>query len=71
MWKKRLVIKIFKKGDVHDWRRVTLLLITSKIFCRMLLQWITIVYNRKLQKDQAALRLKRSTVKQTFKLEIF
>ena len=30
MWKKRLVIKTFKKGDVHDWRRVTLLLVTSK-----------------------------------------
>ena len=42
MWKKRLVLKIFKKGDLCDcnpWRGVTLLPIISKIFCRVLLKW--------------------------------
>ena len=36
VWKKGLVVKIFKKGDLRDcnnWRGVTLLPIISKIFC--------------------------------------
>ena len=43
LWKKEFVVKVFKKGSLHEynnWRGVTLLSITSKIFCRMLLERI-------------------------------
>ena len=45
MWKKGFMVKIFKKGDLPDcnnWRRVTLLPVISKIFCRMMLELIKI-----------------------------
>ena len=45
MWKKGFMVKIFKKGDLPDcnnWRRVTLLPVISKIFCRMMLERIKI-----------------------------
>lgn len=51
VWKKGLIVKIFKKGDLHDcnnWRRVTLLPIISKIFCRMMLERIRIGVDKKL-----------------------
>jgi len=41
VWKKGLIVKIFKKGDLRDcnnWRGVTLLPIISKVFCRMMLE---------------------------------
>ena len=40
MWKKELIVKIFKKGDFRDcnnWIEVTLLPVIRKIFCKMLL----------------------------------
>ena len=41
MWKKRLVLNVFKKGSLHEcnnFRGVTLLLVISKISCRMQLE---------------------------------
>ena len=51
VWKKGLIVKIFKKGDLLDcnnWRGVTLLPVISKIFCRMMLEWIKIGIDKKL-----------------------
>ena len=45
------MVKIFKKGDLPDcnnWRRVTLLPVISKIFCRMMLEQIKIGIDKKL-----------------------
>ena len=56
MWKKGLVIKVFKKGDLsecNNWRGVTLLPVINKIFCRMLLERIKIGVDKKLPKEQA------------------
>ena len=65
------MVKIFKKGDLPDcnnWRRVTLLPVISKIFCRMMLERIKIGIDKKLRKEQAGFRLKRSTTEQIFML---
>jgi len=51
MWKKGLIVKIFKKGDLRDcnnWRGVTLLPVISHIFCRMLLERIKRDVDKKL-----------------------
>ena len=58
MCKKELVVSIFKKGDFRDcnnWRGVTLLLIISKIFHRMLLERIKKGIDKKLKKSRPAL----------------
>ena len=65
-------MKVFKKGDLYkcnSWRGVTLLPVTSKIFCRMLLEQIQKGVDKKLQKDQqAGFQPKRSTTEQIFLL---
>jgi len=69
MWKKGLIVKIFKKGDLQDcnnWRGVTLLPVIRKIFCRMLLKRIKRGVDKKLRKEQAGFRSKRSTTEQIF-----
>lgn len=69
VWKKGLIVKIFKKGDLRDcnnWRGVTLLPIISKVFCRMMLERIRIGIDKKLRKEQAGFRAKRSTTEQIF-----
>ena len=69
VWKKGLVVKLFKKGDLceyNNWRGVTLLPVISKIFCRMLLERIKKGVDKKLRKEQAGFRLKRSTTEQIF-----
>ena len=69
VWKKGLIVKIFKKGDLHDcnnWRGVTLPPVISKIFCRLTLEWIKIGIDKKLRKEQAGFRSKRSTTEQIF-----
>ena len=69
MWKKGLIVKIFKKDDLRDcnnWRGVTLLPVISKIFCRMLLERIKRCVDKKLRKEQTGFRSKRSTSEQIF-----
>lgn len=69
VWKKALIVKICKKGslcDCHNWRGVTLLPIISKVFCRMLIECIKSGVDKKLRKEQADFRPKRSTVEQIF-----
>ena len=51
VWKKGLVVKVFKKGDLHkcnNWRGVTLLPVSGKIFCRLWLRRIKKGIDKKL-----------------------
>ena len=67
-----LVAKVFKNGNLRDcnhWRRVTLLPVIGKIFCRMLLERIKKGVNKKLRKEHAGLRPTKSTTDQVFILE--
>ena len=60
---------IFKKGDLRDcnnWRGVTLLPVISNIFCWMMLERIKVGMDKKLRKEQAGFRAKRSTTEQIF-----
>ena len=69
VWKKGLVAKVFKKGDLHqcnNWIGVTLLPVISKIICRMLLERIRKGVDKKLRKEQAGFRPKRSKNEQIF-----
>ena len=70
VWKKGLIIKIFKKGDLRDcrnWRGVTSLPVISKIFCRMMLQADQdIGIDKTLRKEQAGFSPKKSTTEQIF-----
>ena len=71
MWKKGLVVTILKKGNLRDcnrWRGVTLLRVISKIFCRILPEQIKEDIDKRLCKEQAGLRPKRSTTEQIFTL---
>lgn len=48
-WSKGLIVKIPKKGDIKnctDWRGISLLSISSKVFCRVLLNRITIDFRK-------------------------
>ena len=56
VWKKGLVVKVFKKGDLHkcnNWRGVTVLPVNSKIFGRLRLGRIKKGIDKKLRKEQA------------------
>ena len=56
MWKKRLVVNVFKKGSLHECnncRGVTFVLVISKISCGMRLGRIKKGIDRKLRKEQA------------------
>ena len=67
MWKKRLVVNVFKKGSLHECnncRGVTLLPLISKISCRMRLERIKKGMDRKLRKKQAGFYPKRNTAEQ-------
>ena len=69
VWKKGLIVKIFKKGDLPDcnnWRGVTLQAVVITIFCRMVLERLKIGIDKKLRKEQAGFRPKRSTTEQIF-----
>ena len=64
MWKKELVVKVFKKRSLHECnncRGVTLLPVSSKIFCRMQLERIKKGVDKKLRKEQTGFRPKKST----------
>jgi len=69
--KKGLICKIFKKGDMRDcnnWRGVTLLPVVSKVFCRMMIERMKNGVDKRLRKEQAGFRPRRSTTEQIFTL---
>ena len=72
MWKKELVVKVFKKRSLHkcnNYRGVSFLPVSSKIFCRMRLEWIKKGVDKKLRQEQAEFRLKKSTTEHIFILD--
>ena len=69
VWKKGLVVKVFKKGALrqcNNWIGVTLLPVISKIFRRMLLERMKKGVDKKLRKEQAGFGPKGSTTEQIF-----
>ena len=58
-WKKGLLIKLPKKGDLRyckNWRGIMLLNMGSKLFCRVILERIKTALDGKLREEQAGFR---------------
>ena len=70
-WKKGLIVKLPKKGDLSDsnnWRGITLLSITSKVFSRIILSRISEAIDEILRQEQAGFRKGKSCIDQIFVL---
>ena len=70
-WKTGLIFKFPKKGDLGDcnnWRGITLLSLTSKVFSRIVLSRLTAVLEKDLQPQQAGFRPGRSCSDHIFTL---
>ena len=62
-WKMGLIVKLPKKGDLSlckNWRGITLLSITSKVFSRVILDRISEALDPLLRKEQAGFRKGKS-----------
>ena len=62
-WKMGLIVKLPKKGDLSlckNWRGITLLSITSKVFSRVILDRISEALDPMLRKEQAGFRKGKS-----------
>lgn len=72
-WKKGLVFKLPKKGDLSyckNGRGTMLLNMASKVFCRVILERIKIALDEKLREKQAGFRAGRSCTDQIATLRI-
>ena len=70
-WKTGLIFKLPKKGDLGDcnnWRGITLLSLTSKIFSRIVLSRLTSALEKDLRPQQAGFRPGRSCSDHIFTL---
>ena len=70
-WNTGIIIKLPKKGDLgncNNWRGITLLSLTSKVFNRIILQRIKAAVDGKLRQEQAGFRAGRSCVDHIFTL---
>ena len=70
-WKKGIIVKLPKKGDLSvcgNWRGINLLSVPGKIFCRVLLQRIRQGVDKRLREEQAGFRSGRSCTDQIFVL---
>lgn len=70
-WRKGVIVKLPKKGDLSDcnnWRGITLLSLTSKIFSRIILQRTTTAVDTILRQEQAGFRKGRSCIDHIFVL---
>ena len=68
-WKKRLIVKLRKKGDLRkcsNWREVTLLTVTSKILGRVIVNRIKSAVDGTRRKEQEGFRQGRGTTEQNF-----
>jgi len=68
-WKRGLIIKIPKKGNLREcknWRGVTLLSVVSKILGRIVIDRIRMGFDCRLRKEQAGFRSGRGTTEQIF-----
>jgi hypothetical protein len=71
-WKEGIIIKVPEKGDLSrciNWQ-VTLLAVISKIFNRIVLEWITSLLEKGLWKEQARLCHNRSCTDQINTLRV-
>ncbi|KAK3515953.1 hypothetical protein QTP86_004679, partial [Hemibagrus guttatus] len=71
IWRIGTIIKLPKKGDLGDcnnWRGITLLPLTSKVFCRIILQRIIAAVDIKLRQEQAGFRKGKSCIDHIFTL---
>ena len=58
-WKTGLIIRLPKKGDLSDcnnWRGITLLSLTSKVFRKIVQERLTAALEKCIRKQQAGLR---------------
>ena len=70
-WRIGSIIKLPKKGDLgncNNWRGITLLSLTSKIFSRVILQRMNIALDNKIRIEQAGFRKGRSCIDHIFAL---
>ena len=68
-WKKDLIVKIPKRGDLREcknWRGVTLLPVASKVMGRVIIKRTQRGVDHVLRKEQAGFRKNKSTVDQIF-----
>jgi len=68
-WKKGVIVKLPKKGDLThcgNWRGINLLSVPGKIFCRVLLSRMKQSIERVLREEQAGFRSGRSCTDQIF-----
>jgi len=66
-WKKGLLIKLPKKGDLSyckNWHGIMLLNMASKVFCRVILERIKTALDEKLRAEQAGFRAGQSCTDQ-------
>jgi len=70
-WKKGLIIKLAKKGDLTNcgnWRGITLISVVAKVMGRVIIKRIAGGVDKKLRSEQAGFRRGRSTTQQIFVL---
>ena len=70
-WKTGIIVKLHKKGDLgncNNWRGITLLSLTSKIFSHIILQRITTAVDGILRREQAGFRKGKSCIDHIFVL---
>ena len=70
-WKKGIIIKLPKKGDLKEcgnWRGINLLSVPGKIFCRIMLRRMKASLDKILREEQAGFRPGRSCTDQIFVL---
>jgi hypothetical protein len=66
-WKKGLLVKLPKKGDVtncKNWRGITLLSVPNKILSEIMLNWVKICIEKRLWREQAGYQSERSCIDQ-------
>ena len=72
-WKKGLIVKLPKKGDLSDvqnWRGIQLLSLPSKVLTRIILKRIMTAIDKSLREEQAGFRAGRSCTDQIATLRI-
>ncbi|KAL9950689.1 hypothetical protein ACROYT_G043228 [Oculina patagonica] len=70
-WKKSLIVKVPKKGDLtqcDNYRGISLLSIPSKIFCRILIDRVKSGVDEMIRQEQAGFRSGKGTSEQIFAL---
>ncbi|KAL9977332.1 hypothetical protein ACROYT_G014722 [Oculina patagonica] len=70
-WKTGLIVRLAKKGDLSDcnnWRGVTLLSLTSKVFSKIILGRMSAALEKDIRKEQAGFRKGRSCSDHIFTL---